>query len=63
MRQRLALVAVEQNDVAGVGLLFEQLQAQTDPLDLAGDLAPFQRVPGTPPAELFFATPWRVANG
>jgi hypothetical protein len=34
--------------------LSEQLQAQTDPLDFAGDLAPFQRVPGTSPAELFF---------
>ena len=35
MRQRLALVAVEQNDVAGFGLLFAQLQTQADPFNLA----------------------------
>ena len=38
MRQRLALIAVEQHDVAGFGLLFAQLQAQADPLDLGGNL-------------------------
>ena len=54
MRQRLALVAVEKNDVAGFGLTLAQLQAQADPIDLAGDLPSFQRVPGPPPAELFF---------
>ena len=32
------------------------------PLHLAGDLASLQRVPGPPPAEVFFATPWTVAN-
>ncbi len=53
MRQRLALIAIEQNDVAGFGLLFAQLQAQADPLDLGSDLAPFQRVSRPPPAELF----------
>ncbi len=53
MRQRLALVAVKQNDVASGGLLFAQLQAQTNPLDIGGNLAPLQRVPRTPPAELF----------
>ncbi len=63
MRQCLALVAVEQNDVASVGLLFEKMQAQTDPLDVGGDLTPLQRVPGTPPTKLFFAVPWKVANG
>ena len=54
MRQRLALVAVEKNDVAGFGLLLAKLQAQADPVHLAGCLASLQRVPRTPPAELFF---------
>src|SRR5689334_5202974 len=54
MRQRLAFIAVEQNDVAGDSLLFEKLQAQPGTFDIGGDLAPFQRVPGTPPAEVFF---------
>src|SRR5271165_1275700 len=54
MRQCLAFVAIEKNDVAGFGLTLAQLQAQADPVDLAGDLPPFQRVPGPPPAELFF---------
>ena len=63
MRQRLALVAVKKDDVAGFGLLFEKLQTQTDPLNFAGDLTPLQRVPGTSPAELFFEAPWTVANG
>ena len=54
MRQRLALIAVKKNDVAGFGLLLAQLQTQADPIDLAGDLPPFQRVPGPPPTELFF---------
>ncbi len=54
MGQRLALVAIEQHDVAGFGLTLAQLQAQADPIDLAGDLPPFQGVPGPPPAELFF---------
>jgi hypothetical protein len=63
MRQRLALVAIEQDDVAGCGLLFAQLQAQPDPFDLAGGLASLQRVSRPPPTELFFATPWTVANG
>jgi hypothetical protein len=63
MRQCLALVAVEQNDVVGRCLLLEKLEAQTDPFNFAGDLAAFQRVTGPPPAEVFFAGPWRVANG
>ena len=54
MRQRLALVATERNNVPGFGLLFAQLQAQADPFDLAGDLASLQRVPRSPPTELFF---------
>ena len=31
MRQRLALIAVEKNNVARFGLLFAQLQAQAHP--------------------------------
>jgi hypothetical protein len=63
MGQRLALVAVEKNDVARLGLLLAQLQAQAYPVHLAFRLTSLQRVPGPPPAELFFAKPWTVANG
>jgi hypothetical protein len=44
MRQRLALVAIKKNDVAGCGLLLAQLPTQSNPLDLAGNLPSFQRV-------------------
>src|SRR5271165_2205929 len=54
MRQRLAFIAVEQNDVAGLGLAFAQLQAQADPIHLARGLPSLQGVSGAPPAELFF---------
>ena len=54
VRQRLAFVAIEQDDVAGFGLLFAQLQAQPDAFDLGWVLTAIQRVPGPPPAELFF---------
>src|SRR5271166_711246 len=54
VRQGLALVAVEEDDVAGFGLGLAQLKAQPHALDLAGALAAFQRVPGPPPAEVFF---------
>src|SRR5271157_3869996 len=54
MRQRLALVAVEQNDVARLRLLLAQLQTQAGSFDLGGDLASLQRVPRPAPAELFF---------
>ncbi len=62
MGQRLALIAIEQNDVAGFGLLLAQLQAQADALDLVGDLAPFQGVSRPPPAELFFAVPQSLSG-
>ncbi len=52
--QGLALIAIEENDVAGLGLGLAQLKAQLHALDLAGALAAFQRVPGPPPAEVFF---------
>ena len=54
MRQRLALIAVEKDNVARFGLLFAQLQAQAHPFHLAFRLTSLQRVPGPPPAELFF---------
>ena len=55
MRQRLALIAVEKNNVARFGLLFAQLQlqAQARSFHLALRLTSLQRVPGPPPAELF----------
>jgi hypothetical protein len=61
--QRFAFVAEQQNDVAGFGLLLEKLQTKPRLFDLLGDLMPFQGVPGASPAELFFATPWTIANG
>jgi hypothetical protein len=54
MRERLALIAIEQNDVAGFGLLLAQLQTQADALDLGGVLPTLQRVSWPPPAKLFF---------
>jgi hypothetical protein len=63
MRQRLAFIAIKQNDVAGRGLLLAQLQTQAYPIDLAGNLPPLQRVPRPPVTELFFATPWTTASG
>jgi hypothetical protein len=63
MRQRLAFVAVEKNDVASFGLTLAQLQAQADPIHLAGGLSSLQRVPGPPPTELFFVTLWIIATG
>ena len=53
MGQRLALVAVEKNDVARLGLLFAQV-GQAHAFHLAFRLTSFQRVAGPPPAELFF---------
>jgi len=63
MGQRLALVAVEQNNVAGFGLLLAQSQTHADPFDLVGDLASLQGAPRPPPTELFFAAPWTVVIG
>jgi len=53
MRQRLTFIAVEQDNVSGFGLLFAKLQTQADPFHLGGDLATLQRVPRSPPTELF----------
>ena len=61
--QRLAVVAIEQDDVAGFGLLLAQAQTQPDAFDLDRVLTAIQRVPRPPPAELFFAMPSTVASG
>lgn len=53
MRQRLALVAVEQNNITSFGLLFEQFKTQADPIDFERDLASLQAVPRPSPTELF----------
>ena len=45
MFQCLAFVTVEQNDVAGAGLLLAQRKTQADPFNLGRTLAAFQRVP------------------
>jgi hypothetical protein len=63
MRQCLALVTVQQDDVARFGLLLAQLQTQADALDLGGNLAALQRGPWTPPAIVFYAVPWTIARG
>lgn len=52
--QRLALIAIEQHNVAGLGLGFAQLEPEPNALDLGCDLAPLQRVPRPPPPEDFF---------
>ena len=54
MRQRLALVAIEENDIAGLGLGLAQLKPEPNALDLSRDLPPLQRVPRPPPPEVFF---------
>jgi len=63
MRQRLALVAIEKDDTAHLGLTLSQVRTQSDPIGLAGGLTAFRRVPGPPPAEPSFAAPWITANG
>ena len=63
MRQCLALIAIKQDDVAGRRLLLAQLQTQANPIDLTGNLPPFQSVPRPPVTELFFAALWKVASG
>jgi hypothetical protein len=62
MRQRLALIAVDQNDIACFGLLLAQLQAKAEALDLGGVLSTLQRVPRRQ-RNFFCAAPWTIANG
>ena len=52
MRQRLALVAIEENDIAGLGLGLAQLKPEPNALDLSRDLPPLQRVPRPPPPDV-----------
>jgi hypothetical protein len=51
MGERLRLVAEQQRDIAGFGLLFQQAQTQAGAVNRVGILAPLQRVPGPPPGE------------
>jgi hypothetical protein len=53
MGQRLALVPIGEDDVAGFALGLAQLEAQPNACDLGCDLAAFQPVPGAPEAEVF----------
>ena len=61
MRKHLALVAVEENDIAGLGLGLAQLEPEPDALDLSRDLPPLQRVPRPPPREVFFRSALEIA--
>jgi hypothetical protein len=66
MRQRLAFIAKKQNDVASLGLRLAQLEpganvyrerqalTQTNALNRGRELPTLQRVPQSPPAEVFF---------
>ena len=65
MRQRLALVAVEQNDVARLALLLAQLQnGAAGSFDLAGGgLGVPSACAAAGASEFFFAAPWKVATG
>src|SRR5271166_5895346 len=63
VRQRLAFVAVEQHDIASLGLGLAQLEPQANALDLSGDLAPLQRVPWPPPPEVFFRSALESCDG
>ena len=54
MRQRLALIGEQQNDIAGLGLDLAQLQPQAHAVDSLRVLPVLQRVPGPSPAETPF---------
>jgi len=54
MGQRLALVTIEKDNVTGFGLPFAQVQAQADPLHLAGDRRP-SACAEAPPAKVSFS--------
>ena len=64
MRQRLALIAVEKNNVARFGLLFAQLQAQAHPFHLAFGLTSLPAcAEAAASGTFFFVRPWTAANG
>ena len=55
--ESLRLVAEQQDDIAGFGLLPQQAKAQSGALDRVGILPPLQRVAGPAPSEApFFST-------
>src|SRR5712691_40594 len=57
MGERFRLVAEQQGDIAGFGLLLQQAQAQADAVDRIGVLPTLQRVPRPTPGEApFFRT-------
>jgi hypothetical protein len=51
MGERFRLVAEQQDDVAGFGLLPQEAQAQTGAIDRVGVLPALQRVPRPTPGE------------
>ena len=51
MGQRLGLIGIKQNDIAGPGLLAPNLETQADAVDLVRVLPTFQRVSRAAPAE------------
>jgi hypothetical protein len=51
MGQRLGLIGIKQNDIAGPGLLAPDLETQSDAVDLVRVLPTFQRVSRAAPAE------------
>jgi hypothetical protein len=57
-----ALVAIEQNNVAGFSLLLAHLQTQAHPFNLLGDQAALQGALRSPPTELF-CNAWTVVIG
>ena len=58
MGKGLRLVAEQQSDIAGLGLLLQQTQAQAGAVDRIGILSPLQRVAGPAPAVApFYASP------
>jgi len=57
MGERLRLVAEQQGDIAGFGLLLQQMQAQAAAIDRVGVLPPLQGVPRPTPGKApFFST-------
>ena len=55
MAECLAFIAVEEDDVASLGLGLAQLEPQANALDLGGDLPTPSVVPRPPSAKVFFS--------
>ena len=62
VRQGLTLVAIKQDDVAGLGLGLAQLKAQAHARDLAGDLATSSCAAAAARRKFFFAASWIIAT-